>query len=153
MSTQAPLRAAVTATPAGRPGVLSPAFVGEGCFVHVSGQGPLVDGAYEPAPIEQEARLALANLAAVLASAGATPADVVRCGVFLADLSDFDALNAAWTEFFAPPRPARTTIQAGALPGGIKVEIDAVAVLPADARDRLRAAATPGEVLDVAATT
>jgi 2-iminobutanoate/2-iminopropanoate deaminase len=150
MSTQAPLRAAVTQTPAGRPGVLSPAFIAEGCFVHVSGQGPLVDGAYTPATIEEEARLALANLGAVLEAAGSSPAHVVRCGVFLADLGDFEPMNAAWSEFFADPRPARTTIQAGALPGGIKIEIDAVALVGDAMRDRLRAAATEGEVLDVA---
>jgi 2-iminobutanoate/2-iminopropanoate deaminase len=71
----------------------------------------------------------------VLAAAGATPADVVRVGVYLEDLGDFAAMNAVYERFFAQaapdaPLPARTTIGAGLL--GIKVEIDCVAVLPED---------------------
>lgn len=111
-------------------GVLSPAVIGEGKFVYVSGQGPLVDGAYEPGPFAEEARLTLANLGERLAEAGAGFGDVVRVGVFLADIADIAELNTVYAEVFESPRPARTTIQAGALPGGIKVEIDCVAVLP-----------------------
>ena len=54
----------------------------------------------------------------------------MRCGVFLADISDFSAMNDVYATFFADPRPARTTVQVAALPGGIKVEIDCVVALP-----------------------
>ena len=52
------------------------------------------------------------NLGAVLAEAGASYDDVVRCGVFLADLDDFEAMNAVYGSFFSDPLPARTTVGA-----------------------------------------
>ncbi len=112
----------------------SPGIVATGTTVWVSGQGPLRDGAVVAGTIEEETRLTLENVAAVLAAAGATPADVVRVGVYLQDLDDFAAMNAVYEQFFRSrsgegvPLPARTTIGAGLL--GIKVEIDCVAVLP-----------------------
>jgi 2-iminobutanoate/2-iminopropanoate deaminase len=110
-------------------GAYSPGIVAEGRFVYVSGQGPIDDGVTTPGTIEEETRLTLENVMRVLASAGAGPADVVRCGVYLADISDFAAMNAVYERYFPDPRPARTTIGA-ALAGGIKVEIDCVAVVP-----------------------
>jgi 2-iminobutanoate/2-iminopropanoate deaminase len=106
----------------------SPGIVAEGRFVFVSGQGPLRDGAVLGGTIEEETRLALENLRSVLAQAGAGLEDVVKVGVFLADLDDFAAMNAVYAEAFPEPLPARTTVGA-ALPG-IKVEIDCVAVAP-----------------------
>ena len=111
-------------------GPYSPAIVGEGRFVYVSGQGALRDGAYVAGSAADETRLALANVFAILAAAGAAPADVVRCGVYLTDMADFDEMNAAYISLFPEPRPARTTIGVAALPGGLRVEIDCVAVLP-----------------------
>jgi 2-iminobutanoate/2-iminopropanoate deaminase len=111
-------------------GPYSPAVVAEGRFVYVSGQGPLCDDGYTPDTVAAETRLVLENLFRILAAAGAGPADVVRCGVYLADIAGFDEMNAVYAEAFPAPRPARTTIQVAALPGGIKVEIDCVAVLP-----------------------
>ncbi len=81
--------------------------------------------------IEEETTLALENIAAVLKTAGASLADIVRCGVFLADLSDFAVMNAAYERILPKPLPARTTVGA-TLPLGIKVEIDCVAVLGRD---------------------
>ena len=114
-------------TPAG---AYSPGIIAEGRFLYVSGQGPLTDGTYEPASVEDETRLTLENVGRILASAGADFADVVRCGVFLADIKDFSAMNEVYATFFPEPKPARTTVQVAALPGGIKVEIDCVVVLP-----------------------
>jgi len=111
-------------------GAYSPGVMAEGRFVYVSGQGPLRDGEPAPGTIEEETELVLENLATVLAEAGATMADVVRCGVFLADIEDFAAMNAAYERAFPHPLPARTTV--GAILPGIKVEIDCVAVLPED---------------------
>jgi 2-iminobutanoate/2-iminopropanoate deaminase len=110
-------------------GAYSPGIVAEGRFVYVSGQGPVRDGEPAPATIEEQTRVALDNLRRVLEEAGASLADVVRCGVFLADLDDFAAMNAVYAETFPEPLPARTTV--GAELPGIKVEIDCVAVLPA----------------------
>lgn len=112
-------------TPAG---AYSPGVIAEGRFVYVSGQASLRDGAVVSGTVEEETRLALANLRAVLAEAGADLEDVVRVGVYLADIGDFAAMNAVYAEHFPAPLPARTTI--GAELPGIKVEIDCVAVLP-----------------------
>lgn len=118
----------------------SPGIVATGTTVWVSGQGPLRDGRVVSGTIEEETRLTLENVAAVLDAAGATPADVVRVGVYLQDLEEFAAMNEVYERFFrsgsgaGAPLPARTTIGAGLL--GIKVEIDCVAVLPEGAAAR-----------------
>jgi 2-iminobutanoate/2-iminopropanoate deaminase len=112
-------------TPAG---AYSPGVIAEGRFVYVSGQASLRDGAIVSGTVEEETRLALANVRTVLAEAGADLEDVVRVGVYLADIGDFAAMNAVYAEHFSAPLPARTTI--GAELPGIKVEIDCVAVLP-----------------------
>jgi len=114
-------------------GAYSPGIVAEGRFAYVSGQGPLRDGVVSGDTIQEQTRVALGNIAAVLASAGASLADVVRCGVFLADMADFRGMNDVYAEFFPDPLPARTTV--GATLPGILVEIDCVAVLPDDAGD------------------
>jgi 2-iminobutanoate/2-iminopropanoate deaminase len=110
-------------------GAYSPGVIAEGRFVYVSGQGPLRDGEVVSGTIEEETELVLENVASVLDEAGASLADVVRCGVFLADLDDFAAMNEVYGRTFPEPLPARTTV--GARLPGIKVEIDCVAVLPA----------------------
>jgi 2-iminobutanoate/2-iminopropanoate deaminase len=112
-------------------GAYSPGVVAEGRFVYVSGQGPLRDGEPVSGTIEEETEVALSNVASVLSEAGASLADVVRVGVFLADLDDFAAMNEVYARTFPEPLPARTTV--GASLPGIKVEIDCVAVLPEDA--------------------
>jgi 2-iminobutanoate/2-iminopropanoate deaminase len=112
-------------------GAYSPGVVAEGRFVYVSGQGPLRDGEPVLGTIEEETEVALSNLASVLAEAGASLADVVRCGVFLADLGDFAAMNEVYARTFPGPLPARTTV--GASLPGIKIEVDCVAVLPEEA--------------------
>ncbi len=114
-----------------RLGPYSPAVIAEGRFVFVSGQGPLRDGSYDPGGgVAGETRLALANMFTILTAAGCGPADVVRCGVFLTDIAEFEEMNGAYAAAFPDPPPARTTVQVAALPGGIRVEIDCVAVLP-----------------------
>ena len=67
------------------------------------------------------------NLRAILQAAGSSLDDVVKCNVYLRDINDFAAMNEVYATFFAAPFPARTTIQAGALPGGIAVEIECFA--------------------------
>jgi 2-iminobutanoate/2-iminopropanoate deaminase len=111
-------------------GAYSPGIVAEGRFVYVSGQGPTRDGVIVGETTGEQTKVVLDNLAAVLAAAGAGLADVVRCGVFLADIADFAEMNAVYAEVFPQPLPARTTV--GASLTGMKVEIDCVAVLPAD---------------------
>ena len=109
-------------------GAYSPGIIAEGRFVYVSGQAPLRDGIVIGETVGEQTQIALENVASVLAEAGATPADVVRCGVFLASMADFAEMNSVYAEFFDDPLPARTTVGAGL--AGFKVEIDCVAVLP-----------------------
>jgi Putative translation initiation inhibitor, yjgF family len=71
----------------------------------------------------------LANLRAVVEAAGGSLASVVKVTVFLTDLGDFAAVNEAMSEVFAEPYPARAAVQVAALPKGVDVEMDAIAVL------------------------
>jgi 2-iminobutanoate/2-iminopropanoate deaminase len=96
----------------------------------VSGQGPVRDGVYVQGTIEEETRLTLDNLLAVLAASRSGPENVVRCGVWLTDLADFAAMNGVYADVFPDPKPARATVQAQLVVG--RVEIDCIAVVPSD---------------------
>ena len=78
--------------------------------------------------IEAQTLQALRNIAAVLEAAGAGWSDVVKTTVYLADMADFAAFNAVYAEVVAEPFPARSTVEAAALPRGARIEIDAIAV-------------------------
>lgn len=80
--------------------------------------------------LEAEARRVFENLRAVLAVAGCSFADVLKATVYLADMADFPVLNAIYAEAFGEHKPARSTVQAAALPKGARVEIDLVARIP-----------------------
>ncbi|MBM3853105.1 MAG: RidA family protein [Verrucomicrobia bacterium] len=111
-------------------GAYSAAIACDG-WVFVSGQGPidLATGRICRGPIEEETRLTLTHVGKILAAAGCSFADVVRCGCHLADIRDFDRFNRTYAEFFPGPLPARTTVQSG-LGDHIKVEIDCIARVP-----------------------
>jgi reactive intermediate/imine deaminase len=78
-------------------------------------------------PIDVQTERALDNLAAVLEAAGSSLEDVLKTTVYLADIDDFDDMNQAYAEHFESDPPARSAVQAGALPLGVGVEIEAVA--------------------------
>jgi 2-iminobutanoate/2-iminopropanoate deaminase len=103
-------------------------------WLYVSGHGPqnLATGEVIRGTIEEETRLALSHIAKVLQQCGCTLGDVVKCTCHLADINDFDRFDKAYREFFTGVKPARTTVQS-VLWGGIKVEIDAIARVPAEA--------------------
>jgi 2-iminobutanoate/2-iminopropanoate deaminase len=71
----------------------------------------------------------LANLTAVLESAGTSWADVVKTTVYLQDMADFPRVNEVYGRMIGDARPARSTVQVSGLPRGVLVEIDAVAVV------------------------
>jgi 2-iminobutanoate/2-iminopropanoate deaminase len=100
-------------------------------LVFTSGQLGLepATGNLVPGGIEAETRQALTNIQNVLADAGSGLEWVVKTTVFLKDMADFAKMNAVYAEFFAENPPARSTIQAAALPKGGVVEIEAVAIL------------------------
>lgn len=105
--------------------------VEHGGWIFLSGQIPLdpVSGRLVQGEIEDQTRRVIENLSAVLDAAGASLADVVRTTVYLVDLADFPRVNAVYADYFtASPRPARSTVQAAALPLGSRIEIDAIAL-------------------------
>ena len=104
-----------------------------GDWVFCSGQIPLDPdtGELVRGDLATQTRRVIDNLRAVLEAAGLSLADVVKTTVYLADLGDFQAVNAVYAEYFADERPARATIQAGALPAGARVEIDCIATVAA----------------------
>src|SRR5437764_15258907 len=93
----------------------------------------LASGKVVHGTIEEETRLTLSHLGKVLAQAGCTFEDVVKCTCHLADINDFETFDQAYREFFTGVKPARTTVQS-VLGGGIKVEIDAVAHVSSESR-------------------
>lgn len=97
--------------------------------LYISGQIPVnpADGSV-PASIEEQSRQALKNVGAILEAAGLGYGNVVKTTVLLADIADFAAMNAVYAEFFTEDKPARACFQVAALPMGVKVEIEAVAV-------------------------
>ncbi len=102
-------------------------------LIFVSGQGATnpTTGQLAGAGIEMQTEQCLRNIQAILEAAGCGLQHVLRCGVFLVDLREFQQMNAVYARVFGEHRPARTTIQAAALPGeGLRVEIDAVAYMP-----------------------
>jgi 2-iminobutanoate/2-iminopropanoate deaminase len=111
---------------AGRPYV--PAIIARGDLIFVSGQIPLREGRIVEGPIEAQVEAVLANIESILEYAGATLADVVRCGVFVADLADLPRVNIAYERAFTGGLPTRTTV--GASLPGYGVEIDCIAVVP-----------------------
>lgn len=105
---------------------------GPGEMVFVSGQLGIdpATGALVGEDVHEQTVVALHHVAAILAEAGATMADVVRTTVYLTDLSaDFPAMNEVYGAAFAGHAPARATVGVAALPLGARVEIDAVAVI------------------------
>jgi 2-iminobutanoate/2-iminopropanoate deaminase len=78
--------------------------------------------------IEEETRLVLNNLQAVIEEAGFSLRDVVSTSVFMADLDEFPQMNAVYAEFFDEAPPARATVQVARLPRDVKIEIAAIAV-------------------------
>jgi 2-iminobutanoate/2-iminopropanoate deaminase len=102
-----------------------------GGFVFCSGMAGIdpATGAI-PEGIEAQTEQALVNLAAVLAAAGASMADLVKTTIFYADVDDFAKLNAVYARHMPDPPPARSAPANVRLPRGLLVSIEAVAVLP-----------------------
>lgn len=102
-------------------------------LIFVSGQGATdpASGRLAGPDVETQTEQCLKNLQTILRAAGSDLDRVLRCGVFLLDMTEFARMNAVYERVFAGHRPARTTIQAAALPGdGLRVEIDCIAYLP-----------------------
>jgi len=102
-------------------------------LVFVSGQGATdpATGTLAGSDATAQTEQCLKNLQAILKAAGSDLQYVLRCGVFLVDMGEFQAMNTVYSRVFGDHRPARTTIQAADLPGvGLRVEIDCIAYIP-----------------------
>lgn len=105
-----------------------------GRLLFISGQIPIdpATGQLVSGSAAEQTRRCMENIKAILAAAGATLKHIVKVTIYLADLRDFPAVNQAYANYFDLDPPARTTIQAAALPKGASIEIDAIAYLPSE---------------------
>lgn len=123
------MKVAITAEHLAPPaGPFSPAIrIGEALYLSGQVAQDPVTGALVPGDVTRQAEQIFRNIQEVLEAAGKTFADVVRVGVYLTDIRDFQAMNAVYARHFGAPYPARTTVAVAALPLGAAVEIDLIA--------------------------
>ena len=103
-----------------------------GNLIFISGQIPIdpATGKVIEGTIEDQTRRIMANIRAICEAAGATLDNIVKTTLFLTDLSQFQAVNAVYAEYFKADPPARSTVQVAALPLGVGIEIESVLALP-----------------------
>jgi 2-iminobutanoate/2-iminopropanoate deaminase len=104
--------------------------IAAGSLIFLSGQLPIdpATGALIDGDIAAMTRQIFRNIETVLAAAGSTLSKVVKVTVFLTDLNDFQAMNAAYAEFFTHDPPARSTVQVARLPRDARIEIEVIAL-------------------------
>lgn len=112
-------------------GPYSPA-VRAGNLLFISGQVPIdpATGSLVEGDVAVQTDRVMRNLAALLTAGGAGFEHVVKTTVYLADMNEFAAMNAVYGRYVVDPPPARATVEVARLPRDVKVEIDAIAVLP-----------------------
>ena len=100
-----------------------------GGLVFLSGQVALdpATGERRPDDVEVQARQVMDNIGLILGDLGLAYEDIVKTTIFMADLADYPKVNDVYGSYFGTEPPARSAIQAGALPGGFLVEIEVVA--------------------------
>ena len=103
-----------------------------GNLLFISGQIPIdpTTGAVIGRDITAQTERVMRNIGALLEAAGLGFEHVVRTTVFLADIGEFAAMNDCYARFVGDPPPARSTVQVARLPRDVKVEIDAIAIVP-----------------------
>ena len=99
-------------------------------LIFASGQIPIDPrtGQFVAGGITEQTEQVLKNLTAVIEAGGSNLSQVVKTTVFLADMLEFDAMNAVYGKFFKDQPPARATVEAARLPRGARVEIEAIAL-------------------------
>jgi len=112
-------------------GPYSQAVVHNG-LIYLSGQIPLdpESGQIVEGDVSVQTHRVLQNLKAVLEAAGSSLEHVLKTTVFLKDLTEFAAVNQVYGEYFAVNPPARATVEVARLPRDVRVEIEAVAIVP-----------------------
>jgi 2-iminobutanoate/2-iminopropanoate deaminase len=118
---------------AGAPAAIGPYSAGirAGNLLFLSGSIPLdpATGQVVAGDITAQATRVMENIAALLSAAGASFGDVVKTTVFLADMSEFAAMNEVYSKYFTAPFPARSTVLVARLPRDVRLEIEVVAQL------------------------
>jgi 2-iminobutanoate/2-iminopropanoate deaminase len=113
------------------PGAIGPYSLAAeaGGFVFLSGQVAIdpVTGERRQDDVEIQARQVMDNIGALLGDVGLGFDDIVKTTIFLGDIADYPKVNEIYGGYFSGPPPARSAVQAGALPGGFLVEIEVVA--------------------------
>ena len=99
-----------------------------GEMIFTSGQIPVAPDGTISSDISQQTRQALLNLKAVVEAGGSSFDKVVKTTVFITDMAQFGEINAVYSEFFSEPYPARSCVQVAALPKGVSIEIEAIAL-------------------------
>jgi 2-iminobutanoate/2-iminopropanoate deaminase len=113
-----------------------------GPMLFVSGQIPLELPSGNPflGDVKRQAELALTHLKNIVVDAGFTVDEIVKCTVYLTDLKNFEVVNEVYAKFFVGQTlPARAVVQVTALPKGVGVEVECIAV---------KRAAAPGEIFE-----
>ncbi len=98
-------------------------------MLYVSGQIPLnpVTGELIKGDVQEQTRMVMENLKAILAAAGMDFSHVIKCSIFITDMNDFPKINEIYASYFKQDPPARETVQVGALPKFVDVEISCIA--------------------------
>lgn len=101
-----------------------------GVFIYTSGQIPIdpTSGLVVHGGIEEQTKQVFENLRSVLEAAGSSLEQIVKTTVFLQDMGDFGKVNEIYSTYFTAPYPARSCVEVAALPKGVLVEIEAIAV-------------------------
>jgi 2-iminobutanoate/2-iminopropanoate deaminase len=102
-----------------------------GELLFVSGQGPIdKNGKVIPGDIRAQTKATLDNFKRIIEASGSNMDCVLQTTVYLKDLGEYSGMNEVYSSFFSDPKPARTTIQAGDLLFGMKVEVQGIAYVP-----------------------
>ncbi len=98
-------------------------------MLYVSGQIPLnpATGELIKGDVQEQTRMVMENLKAILAAAGMDFSHVIKCSIFITDMNDFPKINEIYSSYFKQDPPARETVQVGALPKFVDVEISCIA--------------------------
>lgn len=99
-------------------------------FIFFSGQIPIspADGTVVRGDIALQTELVMSNIEGVLTAAGITFQDIVKTTIFLTDLADFSVVNEIYGRRFSALPPARSTVEVKALPKGVDIEIEVIAL-------------------------
>ncbi|KAE8423002.1 Endoribonuclease L-PSP/chorismate mutase-like protein [Aspergillus pseudocaelatus] len=97
--------------------------------------GLLVEG-----PVQERTKQILSNINSILLAGGSSLENIVKCNIYLTNMGDFGPMNEVYTTFFSDPMPARTCVCVKELPLGTDVEIECIAAVKGDQKERLLSA-------------